>query len=72
MVVKAIRYRYVYLGLIALGIVGGLTYWQFWGCNESCPIDASWKWSAVRGGAIGLCIAAIFQPSGRNVTENNR
>jgi hypothetical protein len=67
--VKAKRYTYVYLALGILGIVGGLIYWQFWGCTDSCPIDSSWKWSAVRGGLIGLCIAAVFQPSGKKSSD---
>lgn len=66
---KAIRYRYIYLGLALLGIAGGLLYWHFWGCTDSCPIDSSWKWSSARGGLIGLCIAAMFHPSGKNASE---
>lgn len=66
---KAIRYRYIYLGLALFGIIGGLIYWNFWGCTDSCAIDSSWKWSSARGGMIGLCVAAIFQPSGKKNSE---
>lgn len=64
---KFTRYTYVYAGLLGLGLVGGFVYWNFWGCTDSCPIDASWKWSMVRGGTLGLCVAAIFQPKGKAV-----
>jgi hypothetical protein len=59
---KKFRYVYVYLALGILGLVGGFVYWNYWGCTDSCPIDSSWKLSALRGGVIGLCIAAMFQP----------
>ena len=65
MKLKMTRYTYVYAGLLALGLVGGFVYWNYWGCTDSCPIDASWKWSMVRGGTIGLCVAAIFHPKKR-------
>ena len=60
---------YVYVALGVLGLAGGWTYWHFWGCTDSCPIDSSWKLSMLRGGIIGLCIAAILHPSRKN--ENN-
>lgn len=59
------KYLYLYSGFLALGLLGGYLYWNFWGCNEGCPIDASWKWSLARGGTIGLCVAAIIQPSAK-------
>ncbi|MFN8394644.1 MAG: hypothetical protein U0176_08235 [Bacteroidia bacterium] len=58
-----IKYGYVYLGLGLLGLLGGFLYWHFWGCTDSCPIDSSWKLSMLRGGLVGLLLAAIFQPS---------
>ena len=69
MQMKKIRYAYVYAGLLGLGLVAGVLYWNFWGCSESCPIDSSWKWSMVRGGLLGLCLAAIFQPSRKKTTK---
>lgn len=65
MKLKLPRYTFVYLGLLALGLAGGFIYWNYWGCTDSCPIDSSWKWSMVRGGTIGLCVAAIFQPKSK-------
>ncbi len=64
------RYLYVYAGLLGLGLVGGFVYWQFWGCTDSCPIDSSWKWSLVRGGLIGLGVAAIFEPKKKKPQAN--
>lgn len=58
-----IKYGYVYLGLGLLGLLGGFLYWHFWGCTDSCPIDSSWKLSMLRGGLVGLLLAAIFKPS---------
>lgn len=58
-----IKYGYVYLVLGLLGLLGGFLYWHFWGCTDSCPIDSSWKLSMLRGGIVGLLLAAIFQPS---------
>lgn len=63
MKLKMTRYSYMYLGLGVLGLAAGFIYWNFWGCTDSCPIDSSWKWSMVRGGLVGLSVAAIFQPS---------
>ncbi|MEM7037136.1 MAG: hypothetical protein AAF570_09175 [Bacteroidota bacterium] len=60
---RNIRYRYVYLGMLGLGLLGGFLYWNFWGCTDSCPIDSSVNWSLARGGLIGLCVAAMFHPS---------
>ncbi|HHG85148.1 MAG TPA: hypothetical protein ENJ82_10425 [Bacteroidetes bacterium] len=66
---KKSKYIYVYLGLAVLGIVGGFVYWNFWGCTDSCPIDSSWKLSMLRGGLIGVLIAAFFQPSNKNQSD---
>lgn len=63
--------QYVYLALGVLGLAGGWMYWNFWGCTDSCPIDSSWKLSMLRGGVIGLCIAAILHPSRKKENENN-
>jgi len=56
------KYGYVYLSLLAVGLLSGFIYWNYWGCTDSCPIDSDWRMSMGRGGAIGLCVAAIFQP----------
>ena len=53
-----------------LGLVGGFVFWQFWGCTDSCPISSSWKLSVLRGGVIGLCVAAIIRPSDSSSTKN--
>lgn len=56
------KYGYVYLSLLGVGLLCGFIYWNFWGCTDSCPIDSDWRMSMGRGGMIGLCVAAIFQP----------
>jgi hypothetical protein len=66
---KRIRYGYVYLALGIVGLLGGFLYWNFWGCTDSCPIDSSWKLSMLRGGVVGLCLAAIVQPSPKKETK---
>jgi hypothetical protein len=66
---KWIRTPYMYVTLALLGLAGGFVYWQFWGCTDSCPIDSSWKLSMLRGGLIGLCLAAILQPTKSKETQ---
>jgi hypothetical protein len=68
--VGKLKYGYIYLTLGLLGLLGGFLYWNFWGCTDSCPIDSSWKLSMARGGIIGLCVAAIFQPSKRKTASS--
>lgn len=46
-----------------LGITGGLLYWHFWGCTESCPLQSNPALTMLRGGLIGLFFAAIIIPS---------
>jgi hypothetical protein len=62
---KRIPYGYAYLALGVLGLCGGFVYWYHYGCTESCPIDSSWKLSMLRGGILGVSVAAIFHPSSR-------
>ena len=55
-------YLYLYIGLGTLGLVGGLLWWNFYGCTDSCPINSSPSLTMLRGTLIGLCAAAIFHP----------
>lgn len=57
------KYLYVYLGLAIVGAFVGWFYWYNWGCTDACPINSSWKLMSLKGGVVGLALAAIFQPS---------
>lgn len=60
---KKMRYAYIYLALGLIGVVGGALWWNFYGCTDSCPINSKVHWMMLRGGIVGLCVAAIFQSS---------
>jgi hypothetical protein len=64
---KKIRYGYVYLTLAVVGMIGGALWWHFYGCTDSCPINSKVHWMMLRGGIIGLSLAAIFHPRPKKI-----
>lgn len=51
---------------LGLGLVAGLGYWYFWGCNEGCPIRSN-PWSSMAYGALlGATLLNIFEKKPQN------
>lgn len=59
---RNIRPLYLYGGLVSLGVIGGLVYWNFWGCTDSCPMNANPSIAMLRGGLVGMCGAILLVP----------
>lgn len=41
---------------IAIGIIGGLVYYNFWGCDTGCAIKSNPYTMSFYGAAIGLIL----------------
>lgn len=50
------KYR-IQLIFLLCGMLGGLAYWKFIGCQSgTCPIKSVWYYSTLWGGALGYLI----------------
>lgn len=59
---KILRSPWVFVPIAMLGAIGGLVWWNFWGCTDSCPINSSWKISMLRGTLLAVAAGLIFLP----------
>lgn len=56
--------------LTAAGILAGIGYWYFIGCNGgTCPITSNWYSSAIYGGLFGLLISD-FKTKNKKTTKD--
>lgn len=51
------------VGLGLLGVLGGLFYYEMWGCTKGCKLDSSWTYNSFRGGVLGMMLAWVIIPS---------
>jgi hypothetical protein len=59
---KLLSSVWVFVPVALIGLCGGIVWWTFWGCTDSCPINSSWVISALRGGLIAAAVGMVFLP----------
>lgn len=51
---ELLKSKRIQLLFTVLGLIGGLAYWKFIGCNSgTCPLTSNWHTSAIFGAFAG-------------------